>query len=203
MTFTDLAPFLLASLAIELTPGPNMFYIALLSAQNGRPAGFAATAGVALGLLTIGTLSMIGFSAFVAENPLAYQILRWAGVAYLLWLAWDTWRDTRVTDDAAIPRAKLTESFTRGLITNLLNPKAFLFYLTVVPSFISADAGYVPQALILTLCYVGVATAIHLAIVGGASSVSRVLQVPGRREKIGQLFAVLLVGVAVWVAIKT
>ncbi|MEM5516174.1 LysE family translocator [Henriciella sp. AS95] len=203
MTFADLAPFLIASIAIELTPGPNMFYIALLSAQNGRLAGLAASAGVALGLLIIGLLAAFGFSAIIAEHRLAYETLRWAGVAYLLWLAWDTWRDTALEAAPARSGPIMSESFTRGLITNLLNPKAFLFYITVLPSFIPDKDSGPADAIVLTLSYVAVATVVHLAIVGGASSVTGYLDNSERRRRTGQLFAIMLVGVAVWVAIKT
>ncbi|MEX0859651.1 MAG: LysE family transporter, partial [Cucumibacter sp.] len=86
-----LLPFFAACIAVELTPGPNMAYLALLGANRGRFAGFFAVAGVALGLLTIGLLAASGVSAVVESNRYVWEALRWAGVAYLLWLAYDTW----------------------------------------------------------------------------------------------------------------
>ena len=202
MTLTQILPFLAASLAVELTPGPNMFYITLLCARHGRLAGAYAIAGVALGLATIGMLAAFGFAALVAENTIAYELIRWAGVAYLLWLAFDAWRESRTELSETIADRK-ADFFTRGLVTNLLNPKAFLFYLTVVPSYVLATGAYRPQALTLTALYVLVATLVHAAIVLGAGSLTPLLRNPQWRERLGYLFAALLVLVAAWVAIST
>ncbi|MAK60162.1 MAG: lysine transporter LysE [Ponticaulis sp.] len=180
-----------------------MLYIALLSAQHGRKAGYAVATGVALGLFIVGVLAMLGFSTFVAENRVLYETLRWSGVAYLLYLAWDTLQDANRPLETLPQNELLRESFTRGLVTNLLNPKAFLFYMAVLPSFISVEPNYTGQFFLLTLIYVGVATAIHLAIVLMSGVVSGLLQHPQRRRVIGWVFAVLLVLVAIWVAMKT
>ena len=90
MNGIEFIPFLLAALAIELTPGPNMFYIALLSAQNGRKSGYAVVVGVALGLSIVGLLALTGFSALVAQNAFLYEALRWAGVLYLAFIGLQT-----------------------------------------------------------------------------------------------------------------
>lgn len=203
MTFTLLLPFIVAALAVELTPGPNMFYITLLSARHGRHAGAYAIAGVALGLATIGVLSAFGFAVLVAENAIAYELIRWAGVIYLLWLAFESWRESRLPVAEHNPGPRHREYFVRGLVTNLLNPKAFLFYLTVVPTFAIDDHPYRPQALFLTFIYVLVATLVHIAIVASAGSLSALLQKPHWRARLGYIFAALLVLVAVWVAVST
>ncbi len=85
--FPTLAAFAVTSLIIELTPGPNMAYLALIAATEGRRPGYAAVAGVALGLGALGLAAAVGLSALIAEAPVVYQAIRWAGVAYLLWLA--------------------------------------------------------------------------------------------------------------------
>jgi threonine/homoserine/homoserine lactone efflux protein len=89
ISFETLASFALMSFVIELTPGPNMAYIAVLSAGQGRRAGYAATLGIALGLLVIGLAAAFGLAALISSSRLFYEVLRWGGVAYLLWLAWD------------------------------------------------------------------------------------------------------------------
>lgn len=196
-------PFLAASLAIELTPGPNMAYLALLSAQHGRMAGLAAVAGVALGLLTIGGLAAVGFATLVQETPALYQTMRWAGVAYLLYLAWDTWRESRMEGPPAAAAATRFTAFRRGLVTNLLNPKAFLFYVAVLPGFVSSESRYGAEATVLTLAYVGVATLVHLVVVAGAGGLTGLLGRRQWRTAAGAVFAALLVGVAVWVALHS
>lgn len=201
--WSDILPFLATCLAIELTPGPNMAYLVLLSAQRGRLAGMLAACGVALGLFTIGMLAAFGFAQVVQDTPVLYQSLRWAGVAYLVYLAWDCWREARSPEPDVKPEQALLEAFRRGLVTNLLNPKAFLFYIAVLPGFASADAPYAPQIQMLTLLYVLVATLVHVALAIGAGGLQGVLAHPGWRRRAGLIAALMLLAIAVWVALKT
>ncbi|MEP7211059.1 MAG: LysE family translocator [Alphaproteobacteria bacterium] len=192
-----------AVLAMELTPGPNMVYLALLSAQKGRLTGLAAVAGVALGLAVMGGLAALGVTEFVLGNRLAYEALRWSGVAYLVWLAWDCWRESRRPPAPEGGGATMSSGFIRGLATNLLNPKAFLFYVTVLPTFLSPGRDDLAGALALTILYVCVATLVHLVVIVSAGGLTRVLGEPRRREALGIVFAVMLIAVAVWMAVKT
>jgi threonine/homoserine/homoserine lactone efflux protein len=199
---TSVAAFALTATAIELTPGPNMVWLAIVAATDGRRAGFAAVAGVALGLSVIGIAAAWGMAAVIAASPLAYQALRWAGVAYLLWLAWDGWRGADDPPEHAALGSTLARYFQRGLITNLLNPKAFLFYITVLPGFLSAPAR-LPDTLVLTAIYVAVATLIHAAIVTGAGTARDWLSHGTRAIMMRRALALALVGVALWVVWKT
>ena len=89
--FSPLLAFALTALIIEITPGPNMTYLAALSLSSGLRTGLAAVAGIALGLLTYGIVATFGLAAAVDDAPLLYGFLRWAGVLFLLWLAWESW----------------------------------------------------------------------------------------------------------------
>ncbi len=200
MDLTPFVAFAVASLLIELTPGPNMVWLAIVAASDGRRMGFAAVAGVALGLAIIGLAAALGLAAVIAASPLAYGSLRWAGVAYLLWLAWDAWRAADDPPDA-IDRMTPVTAFRRGLVTNLLNPKAFVFYVTVLPGFLTVTSG-LQGTLGLTAIYVGMATAVHAVIVAGAGTARDWLQAPGRAVVVRRGLALALVGVAVWVALK-
>ena len=199
---TSLAAFTLTALVIELTPGPNMAYLALIAATEGRRPGYAAVAGVALGLTVIGMAAALGVTAVINASPVAYQILRWGGVGYLLWLAWDGWRGAQADHDIAEAGSSLARFFGRGLITNLLNPKAAVFYVAVLPGFLPPDAG-LAQVLTLTAIYVAVATAVHggLVTVAGAA---RVWLANAKRETIlRRALSLALVAVAAWVVWKT
>jgi len=196
-----LLAFALASLLIELTPGPNMAYLAILAADRGRVAGLAAVAGVSLGLTGLGLLAVFGLGTLVLEQPWLYQILRWAGVAYLLYLAWEAWRDSRKPIDALDPNEGARRFFLRGLITNLLNPKAALFYVTVMPNFLTSPS--YGETLLFGSVYVLVATLIHAGVVLLAGTVQPLLTAPKSRRPIGVLFTLLLVAVACWVAWST
>jgi len=123
VSIPTLLSFMLASFLIELTPGPNMTYLALVAASDGRKAGFATVTGVALGLTVIGLLAAFGVAELVQASRLAYDVLRWGGVLFLFYLAWDGWRQS--AEPVAAPEHEgLVRYFTRGLVTNILNPKA-------------------------------------------------------------------------------
>lgn len=193
--------FAVASLLIELTPGPNMTYLAILAAARGRAPGLAAVGGVALGLALLGLLAVFGLGALVLEQPWLYQSLRWAGVAYLLYLAWEAWSDSRRPIAPLDPDGNNWRYFRRGLITNLLNPKAALFYITVMPGFLTTTT--VRETVLFATAYVVVATGVHASVVLLAGSVQPLLTRPERRRVMGGVFAVLLIGIATWVAIGT
>lgn len=195
--------FVLASVLMEITPGPNMAYLAILALGDGRRAGYAAVAGVALGLLVVGLASALGVGAAVAASPVAWQILRWGGVAYLLWLAWDGWRGADEASEHAAQGSSLGRFFRRGLLTNLLNPKAFALYVAVLPGFLSADHPVLPQAVGLSLVYVLIATAIHAGIVTAAGTARHALSDPQRMVRMRRILSLMLVGVAVWLAFKS
>jgi threonine/homoserine/homoserine lactone efflux protein len=171
-----LLTFALTAVIIELTPGPNMDYLALLAVSAGRRAGLAATAGVAVGLVGAGVATSLGLSAIVAASSLAYELLRWSGVLYLLWLAWEGWRDAPDGIEKPVDPSSHAKFFLRGLITNLLNPKAAVFYLSVFPAFINTDRPLLAQTSILLAIYVTVATIIHSSVVLGSAAIQRMLQ---------------------------
>lgn len=204
VAFETLAAFALTSLLIELTPGPNMAYLALLSLSRGRRAGFAATAGVALGLALLGIAAALGLAALISSSPALYQVLRWAGVAYMLWLAWEAWHDGGIDEfDGAQSADNGAGYFARGLISNLLNPKAALFYVAVLPAYIDPDQSVIRQSIVLSLIYVLVATLVHGAIVMLAGTARPIIQRAEGSRVMKAVFAALLVGVAVWLAFST
>jgi threonine/homoserine/homoserine lactone efflux protein len=187
---------------VELTPGPNMAYLALVAATEGRRRGYAAVAGVALGLAILGMLAATGLAALIAASPVAYQALRWAGVAYLLWLAWEGWQGAERPEDATAAGSPLMVWFRRGLITNLLNPKAAVFYVAVLPGFLT-PAGGMTEAVVLSMVYVAVATFVHAMIVTLAGSVQAFLDDPARAKVTRRVLSLGLAGVAVWMLMRT
>jgi threonine/homoserine/homoserine lactone efflux protein len=195
------AAFALTSAIIEMTPGPNMTWLAVVAATEGRRAGYSAVAGVCLGLAVIGLAAALGMAAVIVERPAIYQVLRWAGVAYLLWLAWDAWHDAAAADETVTGHA--ARFFGRGLVTNLLNPKAALFYLAVLPGFVTPGAGVLAATVTLTLIYVAVATLIHAGIVTLAGTARGLLENADRERFVRRALAVALALVAVWFAIAS
>jgi threonine/homoserine/homoserine lactone efflux protein len=199
-----LAAFAWTSLIVELTPGPNMTTLAVLSARAGRRAGTAAVTGVALGLLIVGLAAALGLAALIDRSPWLYEILRWSGVGYLFWLAWVGWHgESDVSPDPIDGSEADLRYFRQGLITNVLNPKAGVFYLSILPNFIDAGRSVLTQTITLILVYVAVATVIHLAIVGLADRARVALDNPGRRRIARRVLSLLLALVALWLAWAT
>jgi threonine/homoserine/homoserine lactone efflux protein len=181
-----------------------MAYLAVLSASIGRRAGFAATLGVALGLLIVGLAAALGLAAVIANSRPLYEALRWAGVLYLLWLAWEAWRpeeDTLPGMTGVAPGD--SRYFQRGLVTNLLNPKAGIFYLAVLPTFVSEWRPLLGQTITLSAIYVAVATATHSAIVLLADSARPWLEDQERSAIIRRVFSFLLAAIAIWLLFAT
>ena len=203
----DLFTFLLAVLLLELTPGPNMAYLAMLATLRGRVVGLIAVAGVAFGLAVHAVVAGLGAGVLLQQYPLLYDMVRWIGVGYLLYLAWDGWRTDRETSpergDLVMMAGPL---FLRGFLSNIFNPKSVLFFVSVLPTFVvtSPGAASLPtQMTVLGTVYVGVATAVHATIVLIAAQL-RPWLVEGPRQKIvRRVLSVVLALVAMWLAWTT
>jgi threonine/homoserine/homoserine lactone efflux protein len=191
--------FALAALLIELTPGPNMTYLAIVSVSNGWRAGFATVAGVALGLAVIGLIAALGVAAIIQSSDTLYEVLRWAGVFYLLRLAYEGWQGEMAQEDAPTGASY----FLRGLVTNLLNPKAAVFYVAVLPKFVDTSMPVIWQTLTLSAVYVAVATLIHALIVLLAGALEPLLTDPVIERRVRRFLSLLLALVALWFAWST
>lgn len=188
--------FALAALLIELTPGPNMTWLAILSATHGRAAGLAAVAGIALGLAIAGIAAMLGLAAAIAASPAFFQSLRWAGSLYLLYLAWEAWRGPRADQPGLEDGVR--RFFYQGLTSNALNPKAYVFYAALLPRFIAENVNFEAAFLTLAAVYVGVATAVHGLIAVFAGTSGNFFTDRINRPQVRGFFAAALVATALW-----
>lgn len=197
----DWPAFLIAMAVVELTPGPNMGWLAALSARSGRRVGIMAVAGVTLGLLVQLFAAATGLSTLLAGSPVLYEFLRWAGVAFMLYLAWEAFADTgsepAVRDDGQA-------GFRRGLVANLLNPKALVFYLLIVGQFADPAQGKIwIQVLLLGLTHIVLAILVHVSIVLLGARLGAALQQWRTSLPVRLGFAIALVGIAAWIGIST
>lgn len=143
--FHSLGLFALACLALTVTPGPDMLLIASRSAAQGRSAGFATLAGIQLGTYGHALAAAFGLSELFLLVPAAYDAVRFAGAAYLMYLAWQAFTSHRQASPSPCegPRRSPLTVFRQGLFTNLLNPKMALFVLALFPQFVRPDGGSV------------------------------------------------------------
>lgn len=203
VTTETMAAFALTALIIEITPGPNMAYLVILAMTEGRKAGYSAVAGVALGLAVIGVIAALGLASVINASPLAFQTLRFAGVGYLLWLAWEGWHGEKERASRAAPGSPPWRYFQRGLITNLLNPKAAAFFISILPGFVVPNSSVTQQTVTLTAIYVAVATLIHACLVTAAGAAQVWLDNPARAQIIRRILSLALVAIAFWFLWKT
>ncbi|MFN3815594.1 LysE family translocator [Brevundimonas sp.] len=198
-----IAPFLMAMVLVELTPGPNMGWLALVSLSRGRTAGLAAVAGITVGLAAWLAAALLGLSTFVLTYPAVHAVIRWAGVAFLLWLAWEAWRGEGPADPAE-PEATRRALFLRGMVGNLLNPKAAVFYVALLPTFIRPGyATPLSQALILGGLHLAIAVVVHSLVVFSAAGAGRALTERMQGPRARAAMAAGLVLIAAWMAWQT
>ncbi|MET4127331.1 LysE family translocator [Roseovarius sp. MBR-6] len=146
--FTLLA-FLPAGLALNLTPGADMMFCLGLGLRAGPRPALAASAGISAGGMAHVTLAGLGLAAMIAAFPLALDVIRWLGVAYLLWLARGALRQGPIRAQARTMGA--ARAFREGMVVNLLNPKVILFVLAFVPQFVDPARAMLPQFLVFGL----------------------------------------------------
>lgn len=149
---STLGLFAIACLALTATPGPDMLLIASRSASQGRASGLATYAGIATGTYCHALAAAFGLSQLFLAAPVAYDIVRYAGAAYLAYLAWKAFRSdgTPLAPATGLPRYSRARIFRQGLLTNLLNPKMALFVLALFPQFVHPETGSVAgQILVL------------------------------------------------------
>ncbi|AZQ69310.1 LysE family translocator [Silicimonas algicola] len=142
-----LLAFLPAALALNLTPGADMLFCLAQGTRGGPVPALAASAGISTGAIVHVTLAGLGLGALVAAHPAAFDAIRYAGVAYLLWLVWRTLRSPLGAGGG--PAVRPSRAFRDGLVVNLTNPKVILFILAFVPQFVDPARPVLAQFLVL------------------------------------------------------
>jgi threonine/homoserine/homoserine lactone efflux protein len=198
----DLLGFALAVLLIELTPGPNMGWLVMLTLAEGRRAGLAAISGIALGLSANAVISALATSFILQQSEVIAQTISVLGAAMMSFLAWQAWQDAGEASQATTPKHSDHRNFVTGFLINLLNPKATLFFVTVMPQFVADGRPSYAQALILAAISVVIATTIHLALVLGAEQLRPVLMGGTRARLVSRVLALGMLGVAAWFLAK-
>ena len=178
LTLPEIALFALTAFVLVLTPGPNMVYCVSRALVQGRAAGLLSLAGVLLGFVAHLLAATLGLTALLGAVPFAFDALRIAGAVYLGWLAWDALRPGGSSPFAprALPVHGPWRLFRMGLLTNLLNPKVAIFYLSFFPQFLHPERGSVlVQALQLGAVQIAVSGTVNALLVLGASRIAAFL----------------------------
>jgi len=207
LDLSTLAVFGVAALALTMTPGPDMLLIASRSASQGRAAGFATLAGIQAGTYCHALAAAFGLSQLFLILPHAYDAVRYAGAAYLLFLAWKTVRSGAATiaPEAGAAQYAIGTMFRQGLLTNLLNPKIALFVLALFPQFVQPEAGSVAlQILVLATVLNAIGLVVNGVVILGASRLGRAFAGTGRFRRLPQHFlGAVFAGLAVRLAVDS
>ncbi|MDR6927823.1 MULTISPECIES: LysE family translocator [Pseudomonas] len=194
-----------ACVALTLTPGPDMLLIASRSMSQGRASGFVSLAGIQAGTYCHALAAALGLSQLMAAVPDAYDLVRFAGAAYLAFLAWKAFTSSSspLAPDEALPSTPLFRIFRQGLVTNLLNPKMALFVLALFPQFVDPTKG---SLVVQMLTFATILNAIGLVVNGAvillASKVgSKLASDVSIAKRLNQLLGAVFLGLAVRLAL--
>lgn len=199
-TLTLLA-FVPAAVALNLTPGADMMFCLGQGLRGGPRPAVAASAGIVLGGMMHVTLAGLGLGAAVATLPWLFDVIRWAGIAYLLWLAWQALRHPPTAGDT--PPVKPARAFRDGMVVNLTNPKVILFVLAFLPQFIDPARGSVLAQFLLLGAVIAAGGFIVNAAVGifAGGLGRRMARSPGFARGIGYVCATIFTGLALRLAL--
>ncbi len=168
--------FLAAALLLAITPGPGIFYVLARSLAGGKREGIQSSLGTFVGGLFHVFAAALGLSAILAASAVAFHTVKYAGAAYLVWLGirMIRTRNAEMTVEAASPSKR---AFRQGILTEVLNPKTALFFLSFIPQFVAPGHGHLFfQFALLGSISVGLNTAADLVVVAMASPLERQLK---------------------------
>lgn len=195
--------FITASTLLGFAPGPDNIFVLTQSILYGRAAGFTITLGLCTGLVVHTTIVALGIAALFQTSVIAFNILKYLGAAYLLYLAWKAFRASsggiQLKTGAVIPSWRL---YRRGIIMNVTNPKVSIFFIAFLPQFAdSAKGSMALQLVCLGLVFIAVTVVVFGLISQLAGTIGAWLQKSGKFEKIlnmtaGTVFAALAVKLA-------
>lgn len=199
--------FIGVAAVLVMAPGPD-FAVVVRNALRGRRQGVATTAGIVSGLLVHTTVAALGLSAVLAASVVAFTVVKVVGATYLGWLGLRALMSARshpATHQApAGPATPLTSglAFRHGLLTNVLNPKAPLVFLSVLPQFIPRGAAVLPHTVLLSTILIAVATVWFLTLTRLVGILEPVLSRPAVRRRVDQLTGVVLISLGVRLALE-
>ncbi|MFQ6574847.1 LysE family transporter [Pseudomonas sp. UM16] len=195
--------FFAACWVISLSPGAGAIASMSCGLQYGFWRGYWNALGLQLGLVLQIAIIAAGVGAVLAASATAFQIIKWFGVAYLVYLAVKQWRalPANLSDESAVrPIGKPLSLVFRGFLVNVSNPKALVFMLAVLPQFINPHEPLLPQYLIITATMITVDLLVMAGYTGLAARVLRLLRTPKQQRRMNRTFAGLFLGAATLLA---
>ncbi|MEU2854338.1 LysE family translocator [Streptomyces syringium] len=199
---TTLWSFALVVGLLTLTPGLDTALVLRTAALGRRRRAWGVVLGIQTGIFVWGALTSLGVTALLTASQVAYEILRWAGAVYLLWMGArmliDAWRGMRADGADEAPALKeaetLYEGWRQGALTNLLNPKVGVFYVAILPQFIPAGAPHFTTGLLLTCVHILLGLLWSMALIAFAQALRGWLQRPAARRALDRVTGTVIAG---------
>lgn len=150
MEMSGLLSFIAVSMLLTISPGPDILYVITQSITSGKRAGIATAMGLCTGLIVHTTAAAFGVSEILRQSAIAFSILKYAGAAYLFYLAWQAFREGRAPyKETAFVKKDGKSLYLQGIYMNILNPKVALFFLAFLPQFVNIHSGNIPAQMVL------------------------------------------------------
>jgi threonine/homoserine/homoserine lactone efflux protein len=183
--------FAASAATLVLIPGPNLIYIVTRSVESGRRAGLASVLGVETGTMIHVAAAAFGLSALLASSAVAFEIVKYAGVAYLVYLGVRALRAGKAPEAQVAP-AGMRRTVAEGVLVNVLNPKVSLFFLAFLPQFVDpAKGSAITQILVLGVVFMAIAATLDLLFVLAANLVGKRIGGGGGRRLAGGVYLAL------------
>jgi RhtB (resistance to homoserine/threonine) family protein len=202
-----LGAFTVAAVLIVLLPGPDTMVVVRNIVRGGRSSGSATAAGILVGLTLWVGIAALGLAAVLRASEVAYAVLRVAGACYLVWLGVQSLRAVRrpppaVADDKP-RRGLIGTGFSAGLVTNLLNPKVGVFFVTFLPGFVPSGYPVAATSLIFGAEFLVLSIGYYVVLLALASRVTRWMAAPRVRRRMDALTGAVLVGFGIRLAVES
>ena len=187
--------YIVAAALLTVTPGADTLLVVRYAGGRGASAGFAAALGIITGTMVWGAIVALGVAALIVASPLLYDLLKWGGALYLVWLGMQLLlpRPDRASE-APAPSSRLGSPFASGLLTNLLNPKVGVFYLAFLPQFIPAGVAKAPFILLLAAIHGFLGLIWFAILIAGIGSAASKLRSPKVTDALSKVTGILFVG---------
>ena len=194
--FASLIAYTVAAALLTITPGADTLLVVRHAGGRGVTAGFAAALGIVAGTMVWGAIVALGVAALIVANPLLYDLLKWAGAAYLVWLGMQLLlpKPDRPNDATTPPSSRLGSPFASGLLTNLLNPKVGVFYLAFLPQFIPPGVAQGPFILLLAAIHGCLGLIWFAMLIAGIDRAAPAMRSPRVTNALSKVTGILFVG---------
>lgn len=195
--FSALLGFLIAASLLTVTPGVDTALVLRAAARSGRRPAMLVSIGIAVGCLVWGAAASLGLSALLGASKLAYAILKLAGTVYLMWLGLSLLircRPIALSADEHSPAGFAGRAFRQGLLTNLLNPKVGIFYVTFLPQFIPQGAAVTVYSFVLTCLHVALTLGWFALLIAATAPLGHLLRHPRVNTALDRMTGTVLLG---------